>query len=65
MGEIIEGRSNRIEEFYYWLWFDGEKIPLEASVTDVFDCRRIKVTRQLLRIRFTRLGIMVRHSSSP
>src|SRR5205807_588841 len=35
--EVMEGRNNRIKEFYYRLWFGDEKMPLDASVTDVFD----------------------------
>ena len=33
----MEGRNDRIKEFYYRLWFGDEKVPLDEIVTDVFD----------------------------
>ena len=46
--EVMEGRNNRIKEFYYRLWFGDEKMPLDASVTDVFDGGQATVTGQAI-----------------
>ncbi|KAI5782751.1 acyl transferase domain-containing protein [Geopyxis carbonaria] len=35
--EVMEGRNDRIKQFYYRLWFGDEPIDQDAAVTDVFD----------------------------
>ncbi|KAF8473168.1 fatty acid synthase beta subunit dehydratase [Kalaharituber pfeilii] len=42
--EVVEGRNDRIKEFYYRLWFGEDNTPLNASMTDVFDGGRTVVT---------------------
>lgn len=42
--EVMEGRNDRIKEFYYRLWFGDEKVDLDASVTDVFEGGSATVT---------------------
>jgi fatty acid synthase subunit beta len=34
--EVMEGRNDRIKEFYWKLWFGDEAMPEESYVTDVF-----------------------------
>ncbi|KAH8145050.1 uncharacterized protein LAJ45_10961 [Morchella importuna] len=46
--EVMEGRNDRIKEFYYRLWFGDEKVPLDASVTDVFEGGQSTVTGQAI-----------------
>ncbi|PUU81782.1 fatty acid synthase beta subunit dehydratase [Tuber borchii] len=46
--EVMEGRNDKIKEFYYRLWFGDEKVPLDAAVTDVFDGGCAQVTGQAI-----------------
>ena len=46
--EVMEGRNDRIKEFYYRLWFGDEKVPLDAAVTDVFDGGSAQVMGQAI-----------------
>ncbi|KAL7270274.1 beta subunit of fatty acid synthetase [Rhizina undulata] len=46
--EVMEGRNDRIKEFYYRLWFGDEKMPSDAAVTDVFEGGSTKVTGQAI-----------------
>ncbi|KAF8453682.1 fatty acid synthase beta subunit dehydratase [Terfezia claveryi] len=42
--EVMEGRNDRVKEFYYKLWFGEDKAPLDASIMDIFDGGRTTVT---------------------
>lgn len=44
--EVMEGRNDRIKEFYYRLWFADEPMNKDAAVTDVFDGGQTTVTAQ-------------------
>ena len=46
--EIMEGRNNRITEFYYWAQFVDETVPLDVTVEDAFDNRHRQVTKQAI-----------------
>jgi len=46
--EVMDGRNDRIKEFYYPLWFGNEEVPLGGAVTDVFDGGRTQVTGQAI-----------------
>lgn len=46
--EVMEGRNDRIKEFYYRLWFGDEEVPLDASVTDSFEGGQTTVTGQAI-----------------
>ncbi|RPB05353.1 hypothetical protein L873DRAFT_1785580 [Choiromyces venosus 120613-1] len=46
--EVIEGRKDRMKEFYYWFRFGDEKVPLDAAVTYVFNGGRAQITRQAI-----------------
>lgn len=46
--EVMEGRNDRIKEFYYRIWFGDEKMPLDASTTDTFEGGRATVTSQAI-----------------
>ena len=35
--EVMEGRNDRIKEFYYRIWFGDEKVPFDASATSTFE----------------------------
>lgn len=42
--EVMEGRNDRIKEFYYRIWFGNEPMDLDVAVTDVFDGGESTVT---------------------
>lgn len=42
--EVMQGRNDRIKEFYYRLWFGDEPAPLDAPMTAIFDGGEITVT---------------------
>ena len=44
--EVMEGRNDRIKEFYYRLWFAEKKVPFDTPATSTFDGGRAKVTGQ-------------------
>ncbi|KAI5848125.1 acyl transferase domain-containing protein [Tricharina praecox] len=44
--EVMEGRNDRIKEFYYRLWFGDEPMDMNTSVTDVFEGGQSTVTAQ-------------------
>ena len=46
--EVMEGRNDRIKEFYYRLWFGDEKVPFDASATSTFEGGRVTVTSQAI-----------------
>lgn len=46
--EVMEGRNERIKEFYYRIWFGDEKVPFEALATSTFDGGSAKVTSQAI-----------------
>ncbi|KAF2857557.1 beta subunit of fatty acid synthase [Piedraia hortae CBS 480.64] len=35
--EVMEGRNDRIKEFYYKIWFGNEAVPFDTPVTSRFD----------------------------
>ncbi|KAI1945742.1 beta subunit of fatty acid synthetase [Ophidiomyces ophidiicola] len=35
--EVMEGRNDRIKEFYYRLWFGEKSVPFDAPATSIFD----------------------------
>lgn len=35
--EVMEGRNDRIKEFYYRIWFAEKAVPFDTPVTSVFD----------------------------
>ena len=44
--EVMEGRNDRIKEFYYRIWFGDEKVPFDTPATSTFEGGRGVVTRQ-------------------
>ena len=44
--EVMEGRNDRIKEFYYRIWFGNEKVPFETPATSTFEGGRATVTSQ-------------------
>jgi fatty acid synthase subunit beta len=46
--EVMEGRNDRIKEFYYQLWFGDEPMEKDASVTDEFEGGESTVTAQAI-----------------
>ncbi|KAH0563492.1 beta subunit of fatty acid synthetase [Trichoglossum hirsutum] len=46
--EVMEGRNDRIKEFYYRIWFGDERMPLNASATDLFEGGRTTVTSKAI-----------------
>ncbi|KAI9689976.1 MAG: beta subunit of fatty acid synthetase [Bathelium mastoideum] len=46
--EVMEGRNERIKEFYYRLWFGNEQVPFDADVHTRFDGGRAKVTAEAI-----------------
>jgi len=44
--EVMEGRNDRIKEFYYRLWFGDEPMDTNTEVTDVFEGGQTTVTAQ-------------------
>jgi len=35
--EVMQGRNDRIKEFYYKIWFGDDKVPFDTPVTSTFD----------------------------
>lgn len=46
--EVMEGRNERIKEFYYRIWFGNEEAPFDAPATSTFDGGSTKVTSQAI-----------------
>jgi fatty acid synthase subunit beta len=46
--EVMQGRNDRIKEFYYRLWFGSEAMDENAAVTDAFEGGRATVTAQAI-----------------
>lgn len=46
--EIMEGRNERIKEFYYRIWFGAEKVPFDAPATSTFEGGQAEVTSQAI-----------------
>ena len=44
--EVMQGRNDRIKEFYYRIWFGNEKVPFETPATSTFEGGRATVTSQ-------------------
>ena len=42
--EVMEGRNNRIKEFYYRIWFGNEVVPFDAPATSTFDGGRATIS---------------------
>ncbi|KAL6718228.1 beta subunit of fatty acid synthetase [Lecanora helva] len=46
--EIMDGRNDRIKEFYYRIWFGADKAPFDAPPTITFDGGEVTITRQAI-----------------
>ena len=46
--EIMDGRNDRIKEFYYRIWFGAEKVPFDAPPTITFDGGQAEVTSKAI-----------------
>lgn len=46
--EVMEGRNERIKEFYYRVWFGNEEVPFDTPVTSTFDGGSTTVTGQAI-----------------
>ena len=46
--EVMEGRNDRIKEFYYRIWFGDEKVPFDAPATSTFEGGQATVTSQAI-----------------
>ncbi|KAI9836056.1 MAG: hypothetical protein M1819_001667 [Sarea resinae] len=46
--EVMEGRNDRIKEFYFRVWFGDEKVPFDTPVTSTFEGGRTTVTSQAI-----------------
>lgn len=46
--EVMEGRNDRIKEFYYKIWFGDEEVPFDTPATSTFDGGRAIVTSQAI-----------------
>ena len=47
--EVMEGRNDRIKEFYYRIWFGAnESVPFDAPATGTFEGGRATITRQAI-----------------
>ena len=46
--EVMDGRNNRIKEFYYRIWFGNEAVPFDKPVTSRFDGGRAVVTAEAI-----------------
>lgn len=42
--EVMDGRNDRIKEFYYRIWFGDEAVPFDTPATSTFDGGRATVT---------------------
>ena len=46
--EVMEGRNDRIKEFYFRIWFGDEKVPFDTPATSTFEGGRAIVTSQAI-----------------
>lgn len=46
--EVMEGRNDRIKEFYYRIWFGDEEVPFDTPPTSTFDGGRATVTSRAI-----------------
>lgn len=46
--EVMEGRNDRIKEFYYRIWFGDEALPFDTPPTSTFDGGRATVTSRAI-----------------
>lgn len=46
--EVMEGRNDRIKEFYYRIWFGDEAVPFDTPPTSTFDGGRATVTSRAI-----------------
>ena len=46
--EVMEGRNDRIKEFYYRIWFGDEAVPFDTATTSVFEGGQTTVTSQAI-----------------
>ena len=46
--EVMEGRNDRIKEFYYRIWFGNEKVPFDAPATSTFEGGQATVNSQAI-----------------
>lgn len=46
--EVMEGRNDRIKEFYYCIWFGDEEVPFDTPPTSTFDGGRATVTSRAI-----------------
>lgn len=44
--EVMEGRNDRIKEFYYRIWFGEKNVPFDTPTTSTFDGGRATITKQ-------------------
>ncbi|BFZ59217.1 beta subunit of fatty acid synthetase [Saitoella coloradoensis] len=47
--EVMEGRNDRIKEFYWRLWFGQEKFDIDSKVTDVFEGGKATVQAEAIK----------------
>ena len=46
--EVMDGRNDRIKEFYYRIWFGNETVPFDKPVTSRFDGGKAVVTSEAI-----------------
>ena len=46
--EVMEGRNDRIKEFYFKIWFGNEPVPFDTPATSSFEGGRATVTSQAI-----------------
>ena len=46
--EVMEGRNDRIKEFYYRTWFGEKTVPFDTPTTNTFDGGKTTVTTQAI-----------------
>jgi fatty acid synthase subunit beta len=44
--EIMEGRNDRIKEFYYRIWFGDKNVPFDTPTTSTFDGGKATITKK-------------------
>ena len=46
--EVMDGRNDRIKEFYYRIWFGETNVPFDVPLTNTFDGGKATVTSQAI-----------------
>ena len=46
--EVMEGRNDRIKQFYYHIWFGDEQCPFDTPVTSKFEGGQVTVTSEAI-----------------